>query len=288
MPMNEPLKLRGRELVPGADPFIFGILNVTPDSFSDGGLYPTPADAVAAGCRMADEGADAIDVGAESTRPRSRPVSADEQIRRCEPVITGLVKRFGKNGPTVSIDTRSARVAQAALDAGAGIVNDVSALRDDPDLAGLIAERGAGVILMHMKGTPTDMQDDPQYDNAVDEIKDFLAQRIDYARKAGIPDRRIIVDPGIGFAKTTAHNLQILGHLDAFRRLGVPLMVGPSRKRFIGEILDIEDTGQRAFGTAAVVSACVIAGVECVRVHDLEICRQAAQVCAAIRSGAKS
>ncbi|MHC4799276.1 MAG: dihydropteroate synthase, partial [Planctomycetota bacterium] len=145
--MNNPIRLRGRELTPGAGPFIFGILNVTPDSFSDGGLYPTPADALEAGCRMADRGADAIDVGGESTRPGSKPVIPDEQISRTQTVIAGLAKRFGPDGPAISIDTRSARVAEAALDAGAIIVNDVSALRDDPEMAHLIARRQAGAIL---------------------------------------------------------------------------------------------------------------------------------------------
>ncbi|UCD30685.1 MAG: dihydropteroate synthase [Planctomycetota bacterium] len=267
---------------------MFGVLNVTPDSFSDGGLYTTPDDAIAAGCRMADEGADAVDVGGESTRPGSKPVPTDQQIRRIETVIIELAKRFGKEGPAISIDTRSARVAEAALNAGALIVNDVSALRDDPAMAGLIADRNAGVILMHMKGTPADMQDHPTYNNMVNEIKDFLAKRTAYATQAGIATQRVIIDPGIGFGKTTTHNLQILQRLDDFRQMGVPIMVGPSRKRFIGEILGIDRPTERLMGTAAVVSICVMAGVECIRVHDVAACRQVADMCAAISQGVKS
>jgi len=265
---------------------VFGVLNVTPDSFSDSGLYADVADAIAAGCRMADAGADVIDVGGESTRPGSAYVPADEQIRRTQPVITGLAERFRSDGPAISIDTRLAEVARAAAEAGVSVVNDVSALRDDPGMADLVAERGLGVILMHMKGTPVDMQAEPVYDDAVAQIRAFLAGRIEAAMRAGIPRERIIVDPGIGFGKTTAHNLEILGRVGAFRELGVPVLVGPSRKRFIGDVLGIDSPRDRLMGTLAAVSACVLAGVECVRVHDVAACRQVADLCAAIRRGA--
>lgn len=282
---GEPLlRVRGRDLVPGAGPFVFGVLNVTPDSFSDGGRYATPAEAIEAGLRMADEGADAIDVGGESTRPGSRPVAAEEQIRRTTPVIAELARRFGVNGPAISIDTRLAAVARAALDAGATIINDITALRDDQDMAPLAAARGAGVILMHMQGTPATMQENPTYGNVVEEIRQFLAERIDAAVAAGIGRRRVVVDPGIGFGKTTAHNLEILRRVGEFRTLDVPVLVGPSRKRFIGEVLNIPDPLERLNGTLAAVAACVLAGVECVRVHDVAECRQVADVCAAIRS----
>jgi len=272
-------------LVAGAGPFVCAILNVTPDSFSDGGVYRTADEAIGAGCRMAEEGADMVDVGGESTRPGSQPVPADEQIRRTEPVVAGLAKRLGCEGPALSIDTRSAKVAAAALEAGASIINDVSALRDDPAMAALAAGRQAGVVLMHMKGTPADMQQNPLYDDVVAEIKAFLAERVEHAVRAGVPGSRIIVDPGLGFGKTTDHNLEILRRLDEFGQLGVPVMVGPSRKRFIGQVLGIEHPAERLMGTVAAVAACVLAGVECVRVHDVAACRQVADLCAAIRRG---
>jgi dihydropteroate synthase len=269
-------------LVPGARPFVVGILNVTPDSFSDGGRFCDARAAVDAGCRMANEGADAIDIGGESTRPGSAAVPADEQIRRTQPVIAELAKRFGPNGPAISIDTRLATVARAALDSGASIVNDVSALRDDPDMAGLIAERGSVVILMHMKGTPADMQVDPVYTDVVGEIRDFLAERIEVAVCAGIPRERIIADPGIGFGKTVDHNLQLIRRVCEFRSLGVPVMIGPSRKRFIGQVLGIENPADRLVGTMAVVAAVALAGVEMVRVHDVREARQVVDMCTAL------
>jgi dihydropteroate synthase len=285
MQKPEPLTSRGRAIACGGGPVIFGILNVTPDSFSDGGLYASADGAVAAAARMANERADVIDVGGESTRPGSKPVPADEQIRRTVDVIRALSERFGPGGPAISIDTRSAKVAAAALDVGATIINDISAMRDDTAMAALVAERGAGVVLMHMQGTPATMQQNPTYDDVVEEIKAFLVERMDAAVSAGISRERVIVDPGIGFGKTTAHNLKILESVDVFRSLGCPVMVGPSRKRFIGDVLDIGDPQARVMGTAAAVAACVLAGIECLRVHDVAACRQVADVCAAIRRG---
>ncbi len=279
-----PLQFRGRPVVPGAGPFIFGILNVTPDSFSDGGRFAGLAEAVEAGCRMADEGADAIDVGGESTRPGSAPVPPDEQIRRVEPVVSELARRFGADGPAISIDTRSAVVAEAALAAGATVVNDVAALRDDPQMGATVARHGAGVVLMHMKGTPADMQINPTYADLVGEIKSFLTERIEAAVAAGIARERIIIDPGIGFAKTVDHNLEILRRAAEFRELGVPVLVGPSRKRFIATVTGASDMADRLAGTVAAVCACVLAGVEMIRVHDVAACRRAADLCAAIRA----
>ncbi len=207
---------------------------------------------------------------------------ADEQIRRTQPVIAELAKRFGSDGPAISIDTRLAAVAQAALDAGATMVNDISALRDDPQMAGLIADRGAGVIFMHMKGTPADMQVSPVYADVVGEIRGFLAERVETAVRAGIPRERIIADPGIGFGKTTEHNLEIIRRVREFRSLGVPIMIGPSRKRFIGQILGIEKPADRLMGTIAVVAAVALAGVEMVRVHDVREARQVVDLCSAI------
>jgi dihydropteroate synthase len=282
MSIGRAIMLRGRALVPGARPFVVGILNVTPDSFSDGGRFYESAAAIEAGCRMTDDGADVIDIGGESTRPGSAAVSADEQVRRTQPVIAGLAKRFGPSGPAISIDTRSAAVARAALDSGASIVNDISGLRDDPEMAGLVAERGAGLILMHMKGTPADMQANPVYDDVVGEIRGFLAQRIETAVCAGIPGERIIADPGIGFGKTVDHNLELIRRVHEFRSLGVPVMVGPSRKRFIGQVLGIENPADRLMGTMAVVAAVALAGVEMVRVHDVRDARQVVDMCTAI------
>lgn len=265
-------------------PRLFGILNVTPDSFSDGGKYMNLDRAVAAGLRMAEEGADAIDVGGESTRPGSQPVPPDEQIRRTQPAIAALAARLGPDGPAISIDTRSAKVAAAAIKAGATIINDISALRDDPDMAGLAAEHGCEVILMHMQGTPATMQDAPHYDDVVGEVRAFLAERIEVAVAAGIPRERIIIDPGIGFGKTGPHNLTLLRRIAEFRTLGVSVMVGPSRKRFIAEIFNGIPADQRDLGTAGVVAACVLAGVECLRVHNVGVCRQVADVCRVLRT----
>lgn len=281
--IDQPIQLRGRPLVAGGGPFIFGVLNVTPDSFSDGGLHFEPNAAVEAGCRMADAGADAIDVGGESTRPGSEPVGDDEQIARTQPVIAALARRFGSDGPAISIDTRSAAVARAALDAGATIINDVAALRDDPDLAPLAAQHNAGLILMHMQGTPRNMQQNPHYEDILREVAEFLTERATFARQAGISPQRIILDPGIGFGKTTEHNLELLRGLDRLKAIGLPLMVGPSRKRFIGQLLGIDRAADRLYGTLGVVAACVSAGVECLRVHDVAACRQVADICTALR-----
>jgi len=279
------MRFRGLLVEPGAGPFVFGILNVTPDSFSDGGDYLDADDAIGAGCRMAEAGADVIDVGGESTKPGSTYVSADEQIRRTQPVIAGLAERFGSKGPAISIDTRLAEVARAAADAGASVVNDVSALRDDSELAKLVADRGLGIVLMHMKRKPADMQVNPFYDDVIAEIREFLAERINAAVQAGIPRERIIIDPGIGFGKTTQHNLQILRHVGSFRELGVPVLIGPSRKRFIGDVLGIDSPRDRLMGTLAAVSVSVLAGVEGIRVHDVAECRQIVDMCKAIRQG---
>lgn len=262
---------------------IFGVLNVTPDSFSDGGRFMAVADAVEAGCRLAAEGADAVDVGGESTRPGSAPVSAEEQIRRVVPVIAELARRFGPGGPAISIDTRLAEVAEAALAAGATVVNDVSALRDDPRMGEVAARYAAGVVLMHMKGTPADMQAAPTYEDVAQEVKAFLAERMAAAIAAGIARERIIIDPGIGFGKTTEHNLTLLRRAGEFRELAAPVLIGPSRKRFIAQVTGAVEMSDRLPGTLAAVCACILAGVECVRVHDVVAARRAADLCAAIR-----
>lgn len=286
MTSQNVMQVRGRPLSVGGGPFVLGILNVTPDSFSDGGRYAGVRDAVEAGLRMAEEGADIIDIGGESTRPGSRPVPPEEQIRRTVPVVAELAKRLGAAGPAISIDTRLAPVARAALDAGASIINDITALRDDEAMAPLAASHHAVVILMHMQGTPATMQQKPTYGDVVEEVRQFLAERLAVAVAAGIPAGRIVVDPGIGFGKTTTHNLEILSRAGELRTLGVPVLVGPSRKRFIGEVLGISEPLNRLHGTLAAVAACVLAGVECIRVHDVAPARQVADLCAAIRATA--
>jgi dihydropteroate synthase len=211
---------------------LMGVVNVTPDSFSDGGLYLDPEAAIAHGRELAAAGAEILDVGGESTRPGAETVPGEEELRRVIPVIQGLLATEG----VISVDTSKAAVAAAALEAGAGIVNDVTALRGDPEMAALCADRGATVVLMHMRGEPRTMQDDPRYDDVVAEVKAFLAERVETATAAGVAEDRIWLDPGIGFGKTAAHNMELLRRLGELRELGRPLVVGTSRKSFIGKV----------------------------------------------------
>jgi len=243
---------------------VMGIVNVTPDSFSDGGLYLDADAAIAHGRELASEGADVLDVGGESTRPGAEDVSAEEERRRVEPVVAALAS----DGHAVSIDTSKAVVAEAALDAGAGIVNDVTAFRGDPELAALCADRGCDVVLMHMLGTPRTMQDDPRYDDVVDDVRAFLAERVEHAVAAGVAEERIWVDPGIGFGKTLEHNLELLRRLGELRELGRPIIVGTSRKRFIGAITGRE-ADERLGGTVASNVLALAAGADAFRVHDI-------------------
>lgn len=268
------------ELLLGGRTWIVGVLNVTPDSFSDGGECADAAAAVDRGMRMIAEGADVIDVGGESTRPGSAGVPADEQRRRVVPVIAGL-RAAGAHVP-ISIDTRSAEVAAAALEAGAEIVNDVSALGHDPAMASLCARTGAAVVLMHAQGTPETMQAAPAYADVVTEVAAYLRARLDAAAGAGIARDRLIVDPGIGFGKTLEHNLSLLRGIDRLASLGVPLLVGPSRKAFLGAILHEPHPAGRDAGTAAVVTWCAAAGVHLVRVHNVRMMRQVVDVIGAI------
>ncbi|MCK6456920.1 MAG: dihydropteroate synthase [Phycisphaerae bacterium] len=267
-------------LVFGGRTLVCGILNVTPDSFSDGGRYVEPPAAVAHARRMAADGADLIDVGGESTRPGSDAVPADEQIGRVVPIIEAI-RRAGITRP-VSIDTRLASVAGAALDAGADLVNDVSALQDDPTLAELVARRSVPIVLMHMLGTPKTMQADPRYGDVVGEIRAFLARRIEAAVAAGIARERIIVDPGIGFGKTAAHNWELLARVAELHALGRPVFIGTSRKRFLSPGDGTDDPAARLMPTAATVAACALAGVQIVRVHDVREMRHVVDACHAI------
>jgi len=270
------IDLRGR-------PLVMGVLNVTPDSFSDGGDFFSPASAQRQAEQLVADGADIIDIGGESTRPGSEPVPADEQLRRILPAIEA-VRRASHSVP-ISVDTRLGVVAEAALDAGADLVNDIFALRDDADLARVVAKRRVPVVLMHMQGRPTTMQQDPTYVDVVSEIGSFLQERMEAAQRAGIDRERIIIDPGIGFGKTTQHNLTILRELAALLELGRPVLVGPSRKRFIGQVLGIDEPKRRQWGTAAVVACAVAAGVHILRVHDVAAMRQVATMAWAIRQG---
>ena len=268
----------------GPDPVLAGVLNVTPDSFSDGGDFLDPERASARAAAMLDEGAQIIDVGGESTRPGSDPVSPEEELRRVVPVIRGIMAE--RPEAIVSIDTYRAGTAEAALQAGASVVNDVSALRRDPGMPDVVADAGCPVILMHMLGEPKTMQRDPHYDDVVREVRDFLAGRAERAVAVGVEEENIILDPGIGFGKTLEHNLALLRHLDSLVELGFPVLVGASRKTFIGKITGVEEARERVFGTvAANVIACA-RGATFFRVHDVRANREALAVAwAALNAG---
>jgi dihydropteroate synthase len=275
-------------------PAIMGILNLTPDSFHDGGRYTDLKQAVDHGLTMARQGAQIIDVGGESTRPGARRIGSEEQIARVVPVIRSLRQRLDEANPRVqiSIDTTLSTVARAAADAGANILNDVSAGREDAGMLVFAAQKGLPMVLMHMKGKPGTMQNQPMYDDVVTEVRDFLLKRARAALDAGIGRQRIILDPGIGFGKTTEHNLALLRSLNAFVGLGYPLLVGASRKRFIGEFGVAQadqaaDPRQRLGGTCAVTAHCVLAGVRVLRVHDVEPNRQAADLAWALSAPVK-
>jgi dihydropteroate synthase len=242
-----------------------GVLNVTPDSFSDGGRFATVDAAVAQAQAMVAAGADMIDVGGESTRPGSVPVAADEQIKRVVPVI----ERIANLPVTISIDTTRAAVAQSALDAGVAVVNDISAGRDDGDLLPLVARRGVPVVLMHMQGTPATMQDAPSYRDVVAETISFLRERVAAAQAVGVELSKILLDPGIGFGKTQEHNLELLRRQREFLALGRPIVIGTSRKGFIGRITGESEPSKRLFGTAASVALAIANGAAIVRVHDV-------------------
>jgi dihydropteroate synthase len=248
-----------------------GILNVTPDSFSDGGNFASFDAAVAQAERLIADGADILDVGGESTRPFAAPVSLDEELGRVIPVIEAVRR---KHDITISIDTTKAAVARAALRAGASIINDVSALRHDPEMIALARETDVPIIIMHMKGTPADMQIKPQYGDVVTDILDFLQERIDWITANGVERSRLIVDPGIGFGKTIAHNLSILKHLDRLAAFGLPVLLGHSRKRFLGEIAGIPVEAERDAVTGVAAALC-LGRMSIVRVHNVATTRQA-------------
>ena len=271
MPSLFPWRLRTKTLIPGRTPRLMGVVNVTPDSFSDGGRFFEPEAAVQHGLRLAVEGADVLDIGGQSTRPGAAAIAAGEELRRVLPVIIALSRQ---TDVPISIDTSSAEVAAECLAAGAEAINDVTALTADDRLVALAAESGCGVCAMHMQGTPQTMQIDPRYDDVVAEVLAWLAARRDAFVAAGIAQDRISLDPGIGFGKTAAHNLALLGDLSRFRDLGCPLLIGVSRKAFLGRAIG-DPAADRTAGTIGAALAAARQGVEILRVHDVAAVRQA-------------
>jgi len=254
--------------LPADRTLVMGVLNVTPDSFSDGGRHLDQAAAIAAGRRLVAEGADLLDVGGESTRPGAAPVDAGEEMRRVVPVVAALAREAGV---PISIDTMKADVADVALEAGAAIVNDVSGLAHDAAMAGVVARRGAAVVLMHMRGLPADMYRHAVYDDVVAEVTGELSVAMEKALEAGVPREAVILDPGLGFAKRAEHSVELLSRLDApaWRALDRPLLLGPSRKSFLQAAIGERPPGEREWATAAAVAACVLWGAHIVRVHDV-------------------
>jgi dihydropteroate synthase len=259
-------------------PLLMGVVNVTPDSFFDGGRFCDPERAVAHALRLVEEGADLLDIGAESTRPGALPVDEREERRRLVPVVAAVAKAVSV---PISVDTSKAEVARAAIDAGAIMVNDVTALRGDSAMVGVVAQAGIGLVLMHMQGTPDTMQHAPRYDDVVGEVAQFLAERVRFAIDHGVAKDGIVVDPGIGFGKTLGHNLDLLANLRVFAELGYPLLVGPSRKGFIGQLTD-QSVEARGWGTAGVVALAVEQGANILRVHDVGPMKDVAKVAVAI------
>ncbi len=267
-------------LAGGPGPVVVGILNVTPDSFSDGGDFLDPEAAAEHAAAMLDEGAEILDLGGESTRPGSDPVSQDEEIRRLIPVIERILAV--RPGAVISVDTYRSGTAIAALGAGARLINDVTALRGDPRMASVVKEAACPVILMHMQGQPRTMQKEPHYEDVVREVRDFLAQRAESAVAAGIGPENIIVDPGIGFGKNLEHNLDLLQNLDAIADLGFPVLIGASRKTFIGRITGVQEAKERVFGTVATTVLAYERGATFFRVHDVCANREALAAAKAI------
>ncbi|MCS6813949.1 MAG: dihydropteroate synthase [Cyanobacteria bacterium] len=275
------MTLRGHEFRWGQRTILMGVLNVTPDSFSDGGQFQTVDAAISQAKHLAASGADIIDIGGQSTRPNAEDVSLEEELARVLPVITALRKDEDFNTP-ISIDTMKSAVAEAAIKAGADLVNDVSGALFDPAMLPTVAGLGVPIVLMHMRGTPQTMQQLTEYIDLIEEICEFLEQRAEVAIAAGIDRAKIILDPGIGFAKTFAQNLDILRYLTRIRTLGYPLLVGPSRKSFIGHILEQPDPQKRVWGTAAACCAAIANGADILRIHDVHELRDTCRVADAI------
>ena len=260
--------------------YVMGILNVTPDSFSEGGLYFDKSAAVERAHKMVEEGADIIDIGGESTRPGSEPIIIEEELRRTIPVIETLAKNIKV---PISIDTYKSEVAKVALDAGASMVNDISGLRFDPKMPEVVSEYKVPMVIMHIKGTPKDMQQNPVYEALIPEIMDYLRGGIRIAKQSGISEDKIIIDPGIGFGKSFAHNLEVINNLREFTLLKKPILIGPSRKAFIGKILGDVPVTERLEGTAAAVAISIMKGANIIRVHDVKEMVKVAKVADAIK-----
>lgn len=267
-----------------AGPLLMGVLNVTPDSFSDGGAYVTVEQALNHARQMQAEGADIIDIGAESSRPGAQPIDASEELRRLIPVLEAVHAAVPL---PISVDTTKAAVARRAIQAGATMVNDITGLRGDPLMAGLVAETGSAVVLMHMQGTPQTMQKSPRYGNVIEEVSAFLRERAQAAIKQGIRGSQIILDPGFGFGKLQEHNLQLLAGFEMFTKLGYPLLAGVSRKQFIGNLVQ-QPVHERGYGTAGAVAVAVLKGAHIVRVHDVRTMRETVSVVSAISRYARS
>jgi dihydropteroate synthase len=287
-PKTYRLAWAGYDMEFGRKTCIMGVVNVTPDSFSDGGHFFTPDAAVAQGEKLAADGADILDIGGESTRPFSEPISKDEEIRRVIPVIENLAKRLSI---PISIDTMKADVARRAIDAGAAMINDISALRFDPDMAAVAKAFDTPVVLMHMLGDPKTMQKSPSYDDLFFEIRNFLEDAIRRAASQGISKSKLIIDPGIGFGKTVSHNLLLINHLESFASLEVPILIGPSRKAFIRKLLKDEQSEDISAdapivetGTQAAVAAAVLRGAHIVRVHDVANTRATIRILDAMKA----
>ncbi|MCD4754628.1 MAG: dihydropteroate synthase [Deltaproteobacteria bacterium] len=263
----------------GSRTYIMGVINVTPDSFSDGGKFSSPEGARRQAALLVAAGADILDIGGESTRPFSEPVTLEEELRRVIPVIREIRKI---SDCLISVDTMKAEVAEAALYEGADIINDISALRFDPKMADVASAFEAPVVLMHMKGSPKDMQVDPYYEDVVGEVKGFLEKRMAWANSKGIPKEKILIDPGIGFGKNFQDNLILINRLEEFTELGVPVMVGVSRKAFLGAIAGIEEAGKRDVATLGAIAVSAMRGANLVRVHNVALTRQVLQVVDAI------
>ncbi len=274
-------KLGRREYDLAERTYIMGVLNVTPDSFSDGGKYLDCDRAVTHALEIIRDGADIIDIGGESSRPGSKPLAIDEELGRVIPVIEAISR---SSDIPISIDTMKSEVAERALRAGASIVNDISGLTHDKKMVEMIADYQATAVIMHMKGSPADMQENPQYADVVGEVKSFLLQQSEFAAEFGV--NQIIIDPGIGFGKNLEHNLTLLRNIDQFLDLGYPVLIGPSRKSFIGTLLDLP-ISERLEGTAAAVAASIIGGASIVRVHDVKEMKRVAVVTDAVKPSAK-
>lgn len=277
---TRPIPLPRTSLDPGTHTLVMGVINTTPDSFSDGGKNLEADTAISAGLGMLDDGADIVDIGGESTRPGSSYLEVEEELRRTVPVVRAICQE--RPNAVISIDTRRKVVAEAAFQAGAQIINDVSGFRDDASLAGFARESGAPVVVMHMLGAPKTMQIDIRYDSFPGDLYDFFLERVHTLEDAGIDPDKIIIDPGIGFGKTFDQNLTLINRLDFFAALGKPILVGPSRKAFLGKILDEPVPANREVGTLAAITASILRGASIVRVHDVRSAVQACKVADAV------